>query len=79
MIVATTWIIIVTFISTGALAPVQGFGNFVLPKNIFGMNSLFTNDKETPQISTGTVRSNIEAQVRSFAFDILTYHDGSSK
>ena len=42
----------------------------MLPKNIFGMNSLFTNDKETPQISTGTVLSNIEAQVRSFANDI---------
>ena len=71
MIAATTWIIIVTFISTGAIAPVQGFGNFVLPKNIiFGMNSLFTNDKETPPISTGTARSTIEAQVRSFAYDI---------
>ena len=71
MIAATIWIIIVTFISAGAIAPAHGFGNFVLPKNIiFGMNSLFTNDKETPPISTGTERITIEAQVRSFAYDI---------
>ncbi len=62
------WTSIITIIII--LTPVHGFGNFVLPKNIFGTNSLFTNNKETP---TSTVRSNIEAQVRYR----MTCHDSS--
>ena len=47
-----------------APSPVHSFGNFVLPKHIFGTNSFFTNPTTTTPTTSTVVRTKIEAKVR---------------